>query len=156
IRFDPEKGSMQYFDENSGLSNEGFRFSSCLKSHTGELFWGSRTGINYFFPHQLINHPEDIKLNIYRAETLDSIIYLGNNHNVRLRYMDNNIIFRFAGINLRGSRNIQYQYKLDGYDKDWQNGVDLRQARYASLPPGNYTFKLRASTDHINWINAPD
>jgi putative methionine-R-sulfoxide reductase with GAF domain/two-component sensor histidine kinase len=53
-----------------------------------------------------------------------------------------------------GSRNIQYQYKLEGYDKDWQNGVDVRQARYSSMPAGQYTFQVRASTDHITWINA--
>jgi ligand-binding sensor domain-containing protein/putative methionine-R-sulfoxide reductase with GAF domain len=155
IHFDPEKETMQYFDENSGFSTEGFRFGSYLKSHTGEIFWGSRSGINYFYPDQLINHPADIKLSIYQAETLDSMFYLGNSNTIALKYRNDNIIFRFAGINLKGSRNIQYQYKLEGFDKDWQNGVDLKQARYSSLPAGQYTFKLRASTDHINWMNAP-
>ncbi len=42
IRFDPENGSMRYFDENMGLSAEGFRFGSYLKSSTGELFWGKQ------------------------------------------------------------------------------------------------------------------
>jgi putative methionine-R-sulfoxide reductase with GAF domain/two-component sensor histidine kinase len=153
IRFDPEKKTMQYFDENSGLSTEGFRFGGCQSAHDGESFWGSRRGINYFYPDQLINHPADIRLNVYQAETPDSTLYLGKNTNISLNYRDNSVTFRFAAINLRGSRNIQYQFKLEGYDKDWQNAVDIRQARYSSLPAGKYTFKLRASTDRINWIN---
>ena len=84
IRFDPEKKTMQYFDENSGFSTEGFRFGGCQSTRSGELFWGSRKGVNYFYPDQLINHPADIRLNIYQAETPDSTFYLGNNNSILL------------------------------------------------------------------------
>ena len=154
IRFDPEKESMKYFDENSGFTTEGFRNQSYLKSRTGELFFGSRTGINYFFPDQLISRPVDLKVKIYQADMQDSIFYPGSDENLSLKYSDNNIIFRFAAINLRGSRNIQYQYKLEGHDKEWQSGTDIRQARYSSLPAGNYQFRVKASMDGTNWISA--
>jgi ligand-binding sensor domain-containing protein/putative methionine-R-sulfoxide reductase with GAF domain len=154
LKFDPATGSMQYFDQNSGFTTEGFRMGSYLKSSTGELLWGSRSGINYYFPAQLINHPADIKVNIYQADMTDSTQYLGNINNVSLPYSDNNIIFRFAAINLRGSRNVQYQYILEGHDKTWQSGVDIGQVRYSSLGAGDYKFKVKASIDGINWINA--
>lgn len=154
VRFDPEKGTMQYFDENSGLTTDGFRMGSYLKSSTGELFWGSRTGINYFYPAQLINHPADLKVNLYQADMRDSAIYLGNTNTLSLPYRENDIIFRFVAINLQGSRNIQYEFKLEGYDEDWQTGTDIREARYASLPAGDYVFNVRASMDRSKWINA--
>lgn len=154
IKFDPAKDSMQYFDANSGFTTEGFRMGSYLKSSTGELLWGSRSGINYYFPGQLINHPADIKVNIYQADMTDSTQYLGNINTISLPYSDNNIIFRFAAINLRGSHNVQYQYILEGHDKTWQNGTDIGQARYSSLAAGGYVFKLKASLDGVNWINA--
>lgn len=156
IRFDPARGTSQYFDENSGLSNEGFRSVAMCGTRNGEILLGSRTGINYFFPAELVNHPDDLSLNIYQAETPDSLYYLSDNRPIRLRYASNNISFRFAAINLKGSRNVRYQYRLDGYDRDWQNGMDIRQARYASLPAGSYSFRLRASTDGVNWIQAPN
>ena len=154
IRFNPEKETMQYFDENSGFTTEGFRFGSYLKSSEGELLWGSRSGINYFFPDQLINRPADLKVKIYQADMQDSAIYLGGTNDLALKYRDNNIVFRFAAINLKGSGNIQYQYILEGYDKEWQNGIDIRQARYSSLPAGDYIFKVKASMDGRIWINA--
>jgi ligand-binding sensor domain-containing protein len=61
IRFEPERGIMKFFDENSGLTTDGFRFGSNLKSRSGELVWGSRTGINYFYPDQLISRQADLK-----------------------------------------------------------------------------------------------
>ncbi|MBC7949748.1 MAG: histidine kinase [Chitinophagaceae bacterium] len=154
VRFDPERGTMRFFDENSGLTADGFRFGSFLTSSTGELFWGSRTGVNYFYPDQLINRPAGVRVNITQAEMVDTTVFLGNIHDLSLPYKDNSILFRFAAINLKGSKNIKYQYKLEGFDKDWLNGVDVRQARYSSLPAGNYNFKVRASLDGINWINA--
>lgn len=154
VRFDPQKKTMQYFDENSGFSTEGFRFGGCQSTRDGELFFGSRKGVNYFYPAQLINHPDDIRLNVYQAETPDSVFYLGNNNHLSLTYQNNNVLFRFAATNLRGSRNIQYQYRLEGYDKDWLSAIDIRQVRYSSLPAGHYTFKLRATTDRVNWIDA--
>ncbi len=154
IRFNPEKGTMQYFGENSGLSTEGFRLNSYLKSSTGELFWGSRAGINYFFPDQLINRPADLKVNIYQADMQDSSFHLGDTNDLSLKYSDNDIVFRFTAINLKGSDNTQYHYMLEGYDKEWQKGVDIREARYSSLPAGEYAFKVKASLDGRTWINA--
>jgi ligand-binding sensor domain-containing protein/putative methionine-R-sulfoxide reductase with GAF domain len=154
IRFNPEKETMQYFGENSGFSTEGYRMNSHLKSNTGELFWGSRIGINYFFPEQLINRPADLKVNIFQADMRDSIVNLGATNELSLKYRDNDIIFRFTAINLKGSNGIQYQYMLEGYDKEWQNGIDVRQARYSSLPAGNYLFKVKARLDGRTWVNA--
>jgi ligand-binding sensor domain-containing protein/putative methionine-R-sulfoxide reductase with GAF domain len=152
IRFDPEKETMRYFDANAGLTTEGFRFGSYLKSNTGELFWGSRTGVNYFQPDQLVNRPIGLRVNIYQAELRDTTLFMGSTDSLSLQYRDNNIVFGFTAINLQGSHNIQYQYRLEGYDKEWQKGIDIRQARYASLPAGHYTFDVKASIDGINWV----
>ncbi|MBL7741746.1 MAG: histidine kinase [Chitinophagaceae bacterium] len=152
VRFDPETGSMRYFDENYGLTAEGFRFGSYLKGNNGELFWGSRSGVNYFYPDQLVNRPVGLKVSIYQADLADSSYFLAGSDPLSLRYTDNSIVFRFSAINLRGSRNIQYQYKLEGYDKNWQKGYDVRHIRYSSLPAGNYVFKVKASLDGVNWV----
>ena len=154
IRFNPVNGDMQFFDENSGLTTEGYRMGSYLRTRSGELLWGSRSGINYFFPNELVNHQTDLRVLVYGAVTGDSLSYFGSNHNIPLNYKDNKIIFRFTAINLKGSRNIEYQYQLEGYDKEWQTGRDLREARYSALQPGSYTFRLRASMDGKRWVNA--
>ncbi len=154
IEFNPANGRMQYFDENVGLSKEGFRPSSCLLTNKGEMLWGSRAGLNYFYPDQLVKHTTGLKVNIYEADKGDSTIHLAGNENIALSYRDNSIVFRFTAINLKGSRNIRYSYTLNGFDKQWQTGTDIREARYASLPSGNYSFHVKASLDGINWIEA--
>ena len=154
IEFNPTNGHMQYFDENVGLSKEGFRPSSCLTTAKGEMLWGSRAGLNYFYPNHLVKHTTGLKVSIYEADKGDSTIHLAGNENIALSYRDNNIVFRFTAINLKGSRGIRYSYMLNGFDKQWQNGTDVREARYTALPSGNYSFRVKASIDGINWIDA--
>ena len=154
IKFNPSRKTMEFFDGNAGISVFGFRYDCCLKTNDGELYWGGQKGINYFYPDQLVNNPAQLNVSIYQAGFHDSIECFIRNCNIRLPYNKNDVQFYFTAINLRGSRNILYQYKLEGYDKEWQTGIDIRQARYASLEPGNYSFKVRATIDRVNWVNS--
>ena len=153
VRFDPVRKTMKYFDEHAGLSESGFKPGGFTKTHDGELVWGTRNGLNYFFSDQLRdNTTQQLQVNIYQASIRDSVIRTGSNYSLKLPYADNDVMFHFSAINLVGSRNIRYQYMLEGYDKGWVEGTDVRQVRYASLPPGQYQFKVKASTDRRNWV----
>jgi signal transduction histidine kinase len=39
---------------------------------------------------------------------------------------------------------VQFQYKLDNFDRDWRYGSNRRVADYTNLPAGRYTFRVRA------------
>jgi len=49
---------------------------------------------------------------------------------------------------------VHFQYKLEGYDRDWQDAGTRRQAFYSSLPPRNYTFRVKACNDSGLWNEA--
>ncbi|RYF96111.1 MAG: hypothetical protein EOO00_03530, partial [Chitinophagaceae bacterium] len=152
VRFDPLKKSMRFFDENAGLSAAGFTPGSYAKTGTGELVWGSKAGINYFYTGQLSAHRTQLQVNIFQTDTRDSSIQMSSDYRLTLPFARSSVVFHFTAIDLMGSKNIQYQYMLQGYDKEWQSGTDMRHARYTSLPSGEYTFLLRARTDENSWI----
>jgi putative methionine-R-sulfoxide reductase with GAF domain/sugar lactone lactonase YvrE len=154
IKFNPGKNTMEYYDENSGLTAYGFRFDSRVRTRSGEMLFGAHKGVNYFYPDELINSPVRVKLNIFQVMAQDSSWRFRDSPSINLPFNNNNIQFFFTAVNLRGAKNIIYQYQLEGYDKEWQTGTDVRQARYSSLPAGDYVFRVKASSDHINWINA--
>lgn len=52
--------------------------------------------------------------------------------------------FRFTSLNYQLQHRIHYQYKLEGYDKEWQNADRNRIASYAGVPAGKYTFMVKA------------
>ena len=154
IKYTLSGNKLEYFGENAGISMDGFRYTACCKTKDGRLFFGTNKGINYFAPRELKNFTAQLRVNIYQVSLPDSIIHFTDSQNIRAKYPKNNAQFYFAAINLTGSHNIAYRYQLEGFDKEWQNGDDLHSARYSSLPAGQYVFKVKASIDRINWVDA--
>jgi ligand-binding sensor domain-containing protein/putative methionine-R-sulfoxide reductase with GAF domain len=151
IKFNPTYKSMKYFEENTGLSIDGFRVGSFLKTTIGEMLWGSHSGINYFFPAELVSTPSPLQVSVNAVDVADHVIRFSSHRHFTFPYSSNEITFHFAAINLNGSLDIAYQYKLEGYDKEWHTGTDIREAHYSSLPAGNYAFTVKASKDRVNW-----
>lgn len=46
---------------------------------------------------------------------------------------------------------VHFRYKLEGYDADWIDADTRRAAFYGSLPPGQYTFRVRAANSDGIW-----
>src|SRR5262249_43749923 len=45
----------------------------------------------------------------------------------------------------------RYRYKLEGFDRDWQEAGNRRQAFYTNLPPRSYRFRVVGSNDSGVW-----
>ena len=63
---------------------------------------------------------------------------------LRIPYRSNSIIFEFAGLYYGNDAGLVFEYKLDGYDEDWINANKNFEAGYQNLPPGKYSFYVRA------------
>jgi len=63
-----------------------------------------------------------------------------------LAYTENHISFKYSGLWYSNPEKVSYQVFLEGYDLGWIDTYD-RQVTYSSLPPGEYTFRVRSSLD---------
>jgi ligand-binding sensor domain-containing protein/signal transduction histidine kinase len=61
-----------------------------------------------------------------------------------LAYNRNTVTFDFVGISLRDEKNLSYDYRLLGVDKEWLKTPQAHAVTYVSLKPGDYTFEVRA------------
>ncbi len=59
--------------------------------------------------------------------------------------------FRYTGMNLSTPEKLHYQYRLEGFDRDWIDAGKRRIASYTNLPPGSYRFQVRAAIDDGPW-----
>lgn len=48
---------------------------------------------------------------------------------------------------------VQFRVKLDGVDADWRDVGTRREEIYMNLPPGSYTFRVRAANNDGVWNN---
>ena len=83
-----------------------------------------------------------VKLKDFEFSGLSKWYYLPEN--LKLAYDNNYLTFRFVGITTKRTQHIKYQYSLDGLDKHWSSLTGNPEATYNVLPPGSYTFKVKA------------
>jgi signal transduction histidine kinase/CheY-like chemotaxis protein len=62
----------------------------------------------------------------------------------RLPFASNSLLFSFAAPVLGDEEKTEYQYYLEGADKDWRDWGKQHEANYSSLVPGDYRFRVKA------------
>ncbi|HTZ58366.1 MAG TPA: two-component regulator propeller domain-containing protein [Acidobacteriaceae bacterium] len=62
------------------------------------------------------------------------------------------VILQFNSQNLANPAQVEFRYKLDGYDRDWTK-TRYRTAHYRQLPPGHYRFLVEARNAGTPWSN---
>lgn len=62
--------------------------------------------------------------------------------------------FDFTALHFRSPRAMRFEYRLDGYDRDWIDAGDRRSAFYTNLPPGDFRFRVRARDEFGKTVQA--
>lgn len=71
-------------------------------------------------------------------------------------YDMNYIAFSYSATDWSSPNQIQYQYKIEGFDKDWSLSTKEYTADYRNLPSGRYVFRVRAKGKSGIWSSSFD
>jgi PAS domain S-box-containing protein len=74
---------------------------------------------------------------------------------LKLPYNKNYLEFDFMGLSFTAPGKVRYQYQLEGFDDFWVPGRVESYAGYPNLPPGKYTFKVKACNSDGIWNKEP-
>lgn len=161
-KFDPVREVFRNYTVDDGLQSNEFNSSSCYKSITGEMFFGGVNGFNTF-------HPDSIKDNNFvppivftdfqvfnksiASTCKNSPIskYINMVEEVQLSYKQNVFSIKFSALNYIAPAKNRYQYKLEGFDKTWNDAGAKRSATYTNLNPGEYVFRVKGSNNDGVW-----
>lgn len=72
-----------------------------------------------------------------------------------LNYREKSITIDYNSICLTNPEQVYYQVMLEGADEDWRPLTQQTFATYSPLPPGKYTFKVKASNNNGIWNAIP-
>ena len=59
--------------------------------------------------------------------------------------------FRYTATGFHSPQRISFQYKLEGFDRDWVDAGTRRTAYYTNIPPGSYRFQVRVRNAEGTW-----
>jgi signal transduction histidine kinase len=62
----------------------------------------------------------------------------------------------YTALSLAAPEKIRFKYKLEGYERDWKEVTNDRQATYTNLPPRGYRFRVIACNNSGVWNEAGD
>jgi ligand-binding sensor domain-containing protein/uncharacterized membrane protein len=151
-------------------TEEGFLGLECNRNagmidFKGRIWFGTIDGVSVYDPESdLLNQIAPFTtLNkvLYNFQDFDWTPYCsgfdenGLPVNLELPYNKNHITFEFAGNSLAIPSKVRYQYKMVGIDEDWGPAMNKSEADYPVLPPGKYTFMVRASNNDGVWSEQP-
>ena len=73
---------------------------------------------------------------------------------LRLPPLTRDLEIDYTGLSFVVPQKVQFRYRLEGSDKDWQDPRTRRQAFYANLHPGQYRFQVIACNNDGVWNDA--
>jgi signal transduction histidine kinase/ligand-binding sensor domain-containing protein len=117
--------------------------------------FNNQEGISHFDLTKIIDDtiPPSVvieSLSYHTNQQIDTVIRFLDKKQLTLSHNENNLSFEFVAIQYSVSNQHQYAYKLNGFDKDWVHNGASRNATYTNLPPGTYTFVVKAcNTDGV-------
>lgn len=158
--FDPTTSRFKNYFPYNGLQRSTFCLGAGLKTSRGELFFGGLDGFNYFNP-KLLNFNRNVpKLVLTDLRISNSSVIPGDKAAIKehisvakemeLDYKQNFSI-DFTTLNYTAPQESRYSYMLEGFDKTWNDVGTSRTAVFSNLPPGEYVFRVKASSDDGSW-----
>ena len=73
---------------------------------------------------------------------VDGVIFDPGTRDIRIRYSSSSLSY---------PERVNFRYRLDGFDEDWQDAGHRRVAYYTNLGPGEYRFRVQAANESGVW-----
>lgn len=158
FEFDPERRTQRSFGKWDNLQSQQYNYKAYYKDSSGKLYFGGINGFNAFYPGQVQSKTStpnvsftnfqlfnrDLDLNDKNSPLKRSINYTDK---VVLNYDQSVLSIEYASLSFIAPNKLLYAFKMDGFDKNWNNVAGQRKATYTNLPAGDYRFQVKVIDD---------
>jgi len=163
IEYNPKLKAFSYFNRSNGLfASNLYELTSLSK---GRLGLGTNNGFFVFDPVQMRKNGIPPELSFNELSVGGKVIPPGSDNilpqplntleRIRLSYRSNVFSIGFSVFHYDDPAHNRVQFSLEGYDLDWREIKGEQSAQYVNVPPGTYTFKVRAANAQGLWMNSP-
>ncbi len=155
-----DKWTFVNYYASDGLQGNKFNPFAYAQDAGGMIYFGGDNGITAFHPDSLhgnhvlpavnLTHFKIRNEEVIPGDTLNHKYIFRNSitytEQVILTYKQNDLTFGFAGDYSANPGNIIYSYMLEGFEHNWNTvTAEHHFAIYTNIPPGEYTFRVKAS-----------
>ncbi|WP_448778758.1 two-component regulator propeller domain-containing protein [Bacteroides congonensis] len=153
--FDPEHHIFNNF--GSKFLQQDFFFSEAIPVLNAQkhLLIGTDKGIMEITPGQMIksSYTPPIILNGLKIQGVQKHIPVDDIEELILQSYERNVTFQFVAIDYSNPEEINYAYRLEGLEEEWNEADKNRSATYINLPPGEYKLQIRSTNSDGVWTD---
>ncbi|MBP7864587.1 MAG: response regulator [Acidobacteria bacterium] len=115
----------------------------------GKVWLASRNGVVVFDPYHIPRNPVPPPV-IIESALIDNRPFAVDRP-ATAEAGAGRVDVAFTAISPMQPRQVRFQYWLEPFDRTWVEGGAERSARYTNIPPGEYTFHVRACNNDGVW-----
>lgn len=143
------KIDIQSFGKTEGFTGVECNNYGVMEEEDGTLWFGTVSGV-------VRHNPKSIKINSKLPDTYIQNIKLLSEDTLLangsvLPYNFNNITFYYRGLCFTNPDKVRYIKILEGYETNWSEPSTEDYSKYANLPAGKYTFKVKSCNNEGVW-----
>lgn len=142
--------SFTHLDGVPGPATQVRPLPSAIEGTDGRLWFTSFAGVFSIDPTRIRRNsvPPPVTIHSVSAGTTQYSLAPAALH---LPVHTTNLQIQFSAGSLTIPERVQFRCKLDGFDKEWQDAGNRREAFYTNLWPGRYTFRVIAANNDGVW-----
>lgn len=161
LKFNPKSSEMESYKP---LSEQKYYMAEAAvcKTKQGKLIFGTSEGFVHFDPKKIIKNkfiPNIIftRFKLFNKESKPGEIsspiskVLDATAVIKLSHTQHSFSLEYAATDFTNPSVIQYAYKLEGFESDWNYVGTQRIASYINLPKGKYTFHVKSTNADGVW-----
>ncbi|MBL4706727.1 MAG: SpoIIE family protein phosphatase [Flavobacteriales bacterium] len=158
---DGEVDQIRQYSRTDGFIDMEANINGATQDHLGNIWFSSTQGVVKYMPkadtfqQQLpMISLKEVKLDY---QSIDYSLFAEKHQGGSLPnqlvfdHEENHITIYFDGIHFKKPDEVVFRYRLDGAEENWAPVTSKRDVVYPNLSPGEYTFKLQASVNGLNW-----
>ena len=143
--------SVKTFDSFDGTSAAAGTVDQprAARSPDGRLWFASYPMVQMIDPAHLFQN--DVPPPVHIQEVIADRKSYPLHNQLRLPPRTRDLEIDYTALSFAVPQRVQFRYKLEGRDQEWQDPGMRRQAFYTDLRPGNYKFRVIASNNDGVW-----
>lgn len=138
-------------DGMPGLSGERLPEPSLVEGPTGQLWFATTRGLALLDPARLELLRNHVPPPLQITSVSSGATTVANPVDARLPAHSESLDIQYTALSLAMPERVTFRYKLEGYDREWVDAGQRREAFYTGVPPGHYTFRVLASNNSGIW-----
>ena len=148
--------NVRFFDEADGIADSPVLNGNAPAAFAQDrrLWLTTSQGVAVLDPEHFYNNVLPPPVHVFSLEADGNAVDI--TRPISLPPLTRSLHFSFTGLSFTVPRKMRFRYRLEPFDREWHDSGSIREASYTNLPPGHYTFRVRASNNDGVWNNTGD